>query len=81
LNQLHEVLSKTDQRVREVEAIVGALGEELEEIVDDVQLSKGSRHSTLESAAVEEQTLVEEITALLKRLKGFWVFLYFNPMF
>lgn len=78
MTELYETLTKADHQVREVEAVVGALGEELEELIDDIQ-SSGPRHSNLGSTAgVEEPVLEDELMALFKRRRGvsaikFWL--------
>lgn len=68
----HGNLSDTESQIREAEALVIALGEEIEDVVDDVQTAK-QYHEMGPSNPTEELTnaqLQAELTALLNRTES-----------
>jgi hypothetical protein len=73
LTALHDALARVDADAREGEAFAGALGEEIEKVVDDVRQGAqvGELDSTSSPGVAEDDTVLEEeVTRLLKRLKG-----------
>lgn len=69
LTNLYSSLSIADEDVRHTEALVGALAEELDEVVVDAREGKDNKKSVIKSATTEVN-LGTKLTDLLKRLKG-----------
>ncbi|KAJ7287014.1 hypothetical protein C8J57DRAFT_1282548 [Mycena rebaudengoi] len=69
LTSLHDALSTTDSRMREAEALLAALQEEIEDIVGDVQAAQnGQNHTIAPASAVKDVELQTALVDLLKRL-------------
>lgn len=72
LTALHSSLSSADEQIRNSEALLGAFGVELEELVDDVRVAKENNQLRRPKSAEEraDDYLETKLTELLKNLKG-----------
>ncbi|KAJ7496740.1 hypothetical protein FB451DRAFT_1386108 [Mycena latifolia] len=69
LTALHDDLAATNSRVREAQALVGALGEEIQDIVEDLRVAQEPLGNTDVPGAVEDAGLQAGLANLLKQLK------------
>jgi hypothetical protein len=72
LNALHNFLSSSDEQMRASEALLGAFGVELEELVDDIRVAKENSQLPRPKSAEEhaDDYLEIKLTETLKNLKG-----------
>jgi hypothetical protein len=72
LSTLHTLLSSVDERMKNSEVLIGALGVELEELVDDVQVAKQNSELPRPKNAGQrtDESLETKIVETLKSLKG-----------
>ena len=72
LNTLHSTLAAADERVRKSEALLGAFGIELEELVDNVRVAKENSQLLPPKSPEEhaDEFLENKLTETLKILKG-----------
>ncbi|KZT22482.1 hypothetical protein NEOLEDRAFT_649762 [Neolentinus lepideus HHB14362 ss-1] len=70
MKELYQNLALSDSRVHEAEALISALIEEVEEIVDDVQEVKNAstKFSNGESSSTEDAVLESQVKELIVRL-------------
>lgn len=72
LDTLHTFLSSVDERMKNSEVLIGALGVELEELVDDVRVAKQNSQLPRPKNAGQctDESLETRIVETLKGLKG-----------
>ncbi|KAJ7736864.1 hypothetical protein B0H16DRAFT_110295 [Mycena metata] len=69
LTALHDDLTATDAHLSEARALVGALHEELQDIVDDVNAQESKTANAPSQAESKDVELQDGLTSLLKQLK------------
>jgi hypothetical protein len=81
LNALHNSLSSAEERMRNSEALLGAFGVELEELVDDVRAAKENSQLSCPKSAEEraDDYLETKLVETLKKTKGLLGFVAFFP--